>query len=205
MSNIQNKIINGLIKLTKEPFVNLRETRNQTEWHHDFILHIASILRPKVYVELGLRKCPLFNRMIPFADQLIGVDLDTRPEEFMIKNAKTKFVLASTLDYAASLESNPIKIDMLFIDADHSKESVEADFLAFFPYVVPHGIIIFHDSHPKNQEWTVPHYCGDGYLAVEKLSKHIEEYEMMTIPFHPGLTLCRKRKQQISWLEEALN
>lgn len=45
------------------------------DWHEDFIVHLASVVRPKVYVELGLFKCALFNRMIPYSERLIGVDV----------------------------------------------------------------------------------------------------------------------------------
>jgi len=48
-------------------------------WHEDFIVHLASLVRPKVYVELGLYHCALFNRIIPFAEQLIGVDIGRKP------------------------------------------------------------------------------------------------------------------------------
>ncbi len=30
-------------------------------WHEDFIINLAAQFRPKVYVELGLYQCELFN------------------------------------------------------------------------------------------------------------------------------------------------
>ncbi len=201
MNNLKNRLIQKLVDASGEPFVNLRTTELAPEWHHDFILHIASIIRPKVYVELGLRRCPLFNRMIPFADKLIGVDIDRAPEQYMIKNPKASFVCMPTSQYAETLKAKPIEIDLLFIDADHSEKAVFEDFNSFFPYIKPHGLIILHDGHPKSEEWLAPHLCDDSYKAIEALSKNVTEYEMMTIPFHPGLTLCRKRKNQLSWKE----
>ena len=197
--NIKQKIISNLVDHKKDPFIDLAKTKNETEWHHEFILHLASILRPKIYIELGLRQCPLFNRMIPFADKLIGVDIDLRAGTYMTQSKKTEFVLSPTLDYADQIKKNPFEIDMLFIDADHSEKAVRDDFMAFFPFIKDDGIIILHDSYPLNEEWTVSHFCGDGYKAIDKLSRNTNEYEMMTIPFHPGLTLCRKRKSQIPW------
>jgi len=38
-------------------------------------------------------------------------------------------------------------IDFLFIDGGHEYEDVLADFQLFFPYVVPGGLIGFHDVH----------------------------------------------------------
>lgn len=169
------------------------------DWHEQFIESIAAIVKPKVYVELGLYKCTLFNRIIPYAQQLIGLDINPNSRTYMQKSSKTRFIYADTKAFAQYLTNNPIEIDMLFIDADHSKQAVEEDFLAYFPFVVPHGLILLHDSYPKDLEQTNPGYCGDGYLAIEKLSHRTDDYEMMTIPVPPGLTLCRKRKSQLAW------
>lgn len=116
-------------------------------WHEAFIVHLAKLLRPKVYVELGLYQCTLFNQMIPYADQLIGVDLSSEAGSFMIRSPKVVFIHGTTADYAVQLNANPIQIDLLFIDANHSKESVLSDFNNFFPFIAPHGVILIHDTH----------------------------------------------------------
>jgi len=170
-------------------------------WHEDFIVHLASIIRPRVYVELGLYQCTVFNRIIPYAEQLIGVDISPEAGKYMKKLSKTRFVNTSTEKFAEELRTRPIQIDMLFIDADHSREAILKDFNSFFPFVAPHGLILLHDGHPKDEEQMKPGYCGTCYQAIAELSRHTEEYEMMTIPIHPGLTLCRKRKEQLSWKE----
>ena len=168
-------------------------------WHEDFIVHLASILKPKTYVELGLYKCELFNRIIPHSENLIGVDILEKWGEYMEKSEKTKFICSSTDEYHEQLQKNPLVIDMLFIDANHSKESVKKDFENFFPFVSDQGIILLHDGYPKNEKYTDPGYCGDGYKAIEELSKNTDKYEMTTIPIHPGLTICRKRIKHLPW------
>ena len=96
----------------------------------------------------------------------------------------------------------PIAVDMLFIDADHAKDSVLRDFFGILPFVSQHGLILLHDTHPKSVDYLDPQYCNDAYKAIEELSKRMDQFEMMTIPLHPGLTLCRKRTSQLSWLEQ---
>jgi glycosyltransferase involved in cell wall biosynthesis/predicted O-methyltransferase YrrM len=170
-------------------------------WHEDFIVHLASILRPRVYVELGIYRCALFNRVIPFADHLIGVDLNPEAGQFMAKSSKTQFINSTTLEFAQQIKAGSLWIDMLFIDADHSKGAVLQDFYAYLPYVAPHGLILLHDVHPGSEELLNPAWCGTAYLAAEELSRYRDEFEIMTIPASPGLAICRKRQLQLSWQE----
>lgn len=171
-------------------------------WHEDFIVHLASIIQPKVYVELGLWQCAVFNRIIPYAEQLIGVDISPEAGNYIQPSPKTRFVNATTQEFARSLETNPMKIDMIFIDADHSQEAVLQDFRAFFPFIAPHGLILLHDTHPHNEEMMHPELCCTAYLAIAELMKDTGSYELMTIPVSPGLTICRKRKVQLAWQEK---
>ena len=172
-----------------------------SNWHEDFIVHLASVLRPRVYMELGLYRCELFNRIIPYADQLIGLDILAEVGNHMKKSPKTTFVCKPTDEFASSFAEDPEEIDLLFIDADHSETWVKKDFEAFLPFVSDQGIILLHDGYPKNEEQIDPGYCGDGYKAIEKMTKKAADsgYEMMTIPVHPGLTLCRKRSKHLAW------
>jgi hypothetical protein len=42
-----------------------------------------------------------------------------------------------------------LPIRLLFVDGSHRYEDVVADFAAFFPFVVPGGIVAFHDVEPS--------------------------------------------------------
>jgi len=153
-------------------------------------------------VELGLYHCALFNRIIPFAEQLIGVDISAEAGNYMQQSSKTRFFKGPTQEFGKELEANPLQINMLFIDADHSKEAVLQDFKDFFPFVAPHGLILLHDTHPGNVQMIQPEWCGTAYLAAEELLRKTGgAYELMTIPVSPGLTICRKRQIQLSWQE----
>ena len=174
-------------------------------WHEDFIKKLAESLKPKVYVELGLYQCELFNKIVPYAENLFGVDINPEAGRWMTKSEKTLFFHGTTDEFVEQVKSNNLKIDLLFIDADHCKESVLNDFWNYFPYVNDHGIILLHDTYPKNLQYTDKGYCGDAYLAINELKNHQDEFELMTIPIHPGLTLIRKRKTQLSWENSSEN
>ncbi len=62
--------------------------------------------------------------------------------------------------------------------------------------------ILFHDTHPGNEQMMQPEWCGTAYQAIEELLKEGGSYELMTIPVSPGLTICRKRQSQLSWQEK---
>lgn len=168
-------------------------------WHEDFIFHLASVICPKVYVELGVQRAANFNRIVDYADQLIGVDVDENAGNFMSKSPKVQFFHGTTQQFAKELKAHPFEIDMLFIDADHAKDAVLQDFTAFFPFIAPHGLILLHDTHPGDEYMMHPSLCGTAYQAIQELAKDTSSYELMTIPVSPGLTICRKRHAQLSW------
>jgi len=186
--------------VSSQELIDLNKYRGLT-WHEDFIVHLASIVKPRIYVELGIYQCALFNRIIPYAEQLIGVDINPDAGHYMQISAKTRFVRAASQEFIKELEAESLLIDMLFIDADHSCAAVLEDFRNYLPFVAPHGLILMHDVHPGNQELIQPEWCGTAYLAAQELSHASDEYEMVTIPVSPGLAICRKRKQQLSWQE----
>ncbi len=171
------------------------------DWHIDFIAELAKTLRPDVYVELGLYQAELFNRVVPWVKRAFGVDIDPATEGFVRKTPNVRYLHGITSELASVIEAEGVGIDMLFIDADHSAEAVLNDFRMFFPLVNPHGTILMHDTHPGNARLIEPGWCGDAYRAVEELQKDTSEYEMVTIPRSPGLTICRKRRSQLSWME----
>jgi len=172
----------------------------ETRWHVGFISELARTLRPEVYVELGIHTAELFNMVVPFADRAIAVDMDPAAGRYVSNASNAHFFCGTTDSFLAETALSGLGIDMLFIDADHSRESVLRDFRGYFPHVRPQGLILLHDSDP-DAELIDPDWCGDGYLAVEELSRDTTSYEMVTIPLSPGLTICRKRTQQLSWRE----
>lgn len=193
MIDIFKKNIFPTIQLSK-----INETIPEN-WHVSFIVHLASLLRPKLYLELGLYHCELFNQVEPYARKMIGLDTNQDSHKYMIDSPKVSFVCSNTHEYIKILKKTNPQIDLLFIDADHRYRSVKQDFEDYAPYVSDQGVILLHDGYPKNKKYTSSGYCGDGYKAIWELSQKKGLYEFVTIPIHPGLTICRKRKTQLNW------
>jgi predicted O-methyltransferase YrrM len=173
--------------------------RNDSKWHINFILHLVSIIKPTSYLEVGIFRCGLFNQVIPYADSLVGIDIDSNAGRYMKSNSKCEFINSSSLDFFKKQIEFGRKFDFIFIDGDHSKEAVEADFFGAFNVLNDNGIMLLHDTYPLNIAATARDRCDDGYQTIDKLSRLADQWEMMTIPIHPGLTLCRKRIKQVSW------
>jgi predicted O-methyltransferase YrrM len=186
-----------------------RRTPQQPEvslnWHVKFIAELAQLLHPDVYVELGIYQGELLNEIAAHVGRAIGIDVDPACARYVRKAPNVRFVCGTTDSFADELRKLGLLIDMLFIDANHSRESVLRDFTNYFPFIRPHGLILIHDTHPGDAHLVEPGWCGDAYRAVEELQLHAGDYEMMTIPQSPGLTLCRKRTAQLRWMEPTGN
>lgn len=170
-------------------------------WHVEFITGLARLLRPDVYVELGIYQAETLNKVAPFVGRAIGLDVDPASARYVRHAPNVRFVCGTTDSFAAEIPMLGLQIDMLFIDADHCRESVRRDFDNYFPFVRPQGLILMHDTHPGDARLVEPGWCGDAYRAIEQLQTDAVGYEMMTIPRSPGLTMCRKRTTQLGWME----
>jgi len=192
-------IIKILNLINKAKVSLLFRKRNDSKWHINFILHLVSIIKPASYLEVGIFRCGLFNQVIPYVDSLVGLDVDSNAGTYMKANSKCEFINSTSSDFFKQQIKLGRKFDFIFIDGDHSKEAVEADFLGAFEVLNDNGIILLHDTYPLNIAATTRDRCDDGYQALDKLSRLTDKWEMVTIPIHPGITLCRKRIKQVDW------
>jgi hypothetical protein len=189
--------INNLINKAKVSV--LFRKRNDSKWHINFILHLVSIIKPATYLEVGIFRCGLFNQVIPYVNSLVGLDINSNAGKYMKINSKCEFINSTSTDFFKQQIKLGRKFDFIFIDGNHSKEAVEADFLGAIQVINDNGIILLHDTYPLNIAATTRDRCDNGYQAIDKLSRLTNEWEMMTIPIHPGITLCRKRTKQVDW------
>lgn len=169
------------------------------KYHLDLIVHLAQIIKPKRYLEIGIFKAGLFNLMIPIAEELCGVDINPDAKKYIRHSDKTIFFdMESKLFWNIARAENH-RFDLIFIDGDHSKNAVREDFFGALSVINDEGIILLHDTYPVDSLATIQARCGDGYEAIWEISREVSDYELVTIPMHPGLTIVRKRKGQVPW------
>lgn len=161
------------------------------------MIELVKLLKPNTYVELGTKRGHTISQIAPLVKTAIGVD--SVP---MKSTAGFTFVNMTTLEYAATLEGRKPFIDMLFIDADHEWNALNADFNAFNPFVKPNGIILMHDTHPIMPELAVEGYCHNAWKVAQIISATTSMgYEIVTLPGPwAGLSIIRKLGQHhLAW------
>lgn len=167
----------------------------------NLLIEFAKLLKPKVYVELGVRKGYTLAKMVPFVGKAIGVDpaplVENVPGAILVKQM--------SLAYAATLKGE--SIDFLFVDADHHCEAVINDVLAFLPFIkTGTGMIFLHDTHPIIPELATDGYCYDAWRAAAVIHDGIgPNLEIVTIPGPwAGLSILRKRgPHHLAWADQA--
>jgi hypothetical protein len=171
--------------------------------HIEFIEFYVRLLKPVNFIELGVQfgECTKqICNLIP--GQYIGVDIQSNSNiEYLSKHFPNfEFNHMDTNTFFNNNKDN-LKLEMAFIDASHTHEDTYNDFLNIKDHMVNDGFIFFHDCYPYSEYWTSKTLCGDGYKTSELIrKKHGDEFEILTIPCNPGISVARKCVRQLDWL-----
>ena len=165
----------------------------------DLVCEIVSRLKPKIYLELGVKRGNTISSIVPYSKRSIGVDINIPCKK--IKGCE--FYKMTTDVFFEKVKNKEIELtslDVAFIDANHSKENVLRDFYNVLSILKDSGVIILHDTYPKSEREIRCDKCGEAYLAAWEISiRNIPSIECFTLPIHPGLTFIRKRNYQVPW------
>ncbi len=166
--------------------------------HSDFIAIIASIIKPKIYVELGLYQGETFSKVLPSINKGFGVDMKKNPYlEKIQQSDKIKIIYSTTDEFFESFHE---KIDLAFIDADHCYTSALNDFEHTLALLNDDGIILMHDTDPISNFYIDPGYCGDSYKLVPLLEKR-SDINIITLPLtEAGLSIIMKKNSSRTFL-----
>lgn len=158
--------------------------RNQA-FHERFIPMLVEGVGAESYLEFGT----YLNQTIGKVSCKKRYAVDTDPLPIL----GIHFFQMTTDEFIEKHAAKYAPYDFVFIDADHSAKAVEKDFRGIWPHVADEGLILLHDSNPESKADTVATLCGDAWKFAMKIARN---YECVTIPYHPGVTIIRKR---ISW------
>ena len=137
-------------------------------------------------------------------------DLDNE-ESFYRTTFYPRFIKSTSVDaYYDFFVRQDIKIDVLFIDGDHSYEGVKTDFELYSKIMSDNGIIIIHDTDANYEETLIisedakkDHYKFDGPAKFIKELEKNTDYNLINLhnfhilmdkPSSSGITIINKKK-----------
>jgi predicted O-methyltransferase YrrM len=174
--------------------------------HIEFIEFFVRLVKPKNFLELGFQFGECCLRLIDLIPQnYYAVDIfKTDNVDYFLNNKKNfLFYNMSTDLFFDNLKSRDINLglDMVLIDACHSHSASLKDFLNVKDHVNEDGFIFLHDTYPASSYWTDEGLCNDCYKTSEIIRKNFNnEFEIITIPINPGISIVRKCKKQLKWI-----
>jgi hypothetical protein len=153
--------------------------QNQT-LHETLIPLLVEGIGATSYLELGTHLNETISRVR--CERRYGVDLNA------VECPGAHTFKMSTAEFISGVAPALAPFDVVFIDAEHSESAVKRDFDGIWPHVSKEGLILLHDTNPETVADTVPGLCGDAWrFACSNAG------EAVTLPYHPGLTIVRKR------------
>jgi predicted O-methyltransferase YrrM len=138
-------------------------------------------------VELGLFKGETWYKVLPHCQSAYGVDVVDR-------NIKGNVHIMTTDQFFSKFPKDE-KIDMAFIDADHSYESCKKDFFNCLERLSDGGVIIMHDTDPVEDSLFDQRRCGDSYKIVDLLERNYgDSLNIVTLPVaEAGVSIITKK------------
>jgi len=183
------------------------------------IINLIQLYHPKTYVEIGVAEGYTFNKIIancPEIETAVAVDINPMPN-VPVDNYKVKDVCLYEMPSQEFAKTWKDPIDMLFIDGDHNKETVEHDFFEIGKFVrTGTGLILMHDTHPVTEELLQPRFCHNAWEFADNLFEMVSTqfemgpahtdsnsryFEVLTLPGPwAGMTIVRKRgNHHLAW------
>jgi len=157
-----------------------------TQHHSDLIIQLVKSVNCKTYLELGIYDGSTLSRVGDIVPRVIGVDI----KDLRINKNVGEFHLSTTQDFLQNFNE---MVDVIFIDADHSFESVKEDFELSLKLLNEFGIIILHDTDPISEKYLDKGYCGDSYKILDWLEVNHPEMSVITLPIsEAGLTIIKR-------------
>ena len=168
--------------------------------HIEVIEFFVRLLRPKNFIEMGTQFGETAVKILPLIpEHYYGVDIIKQDNmKYLDKKHDNLHFFEMSTDAFFETSFDARFFDMAFIDASHDYEQTYRDFLNIKNFIVPDGIIFFHDTYPATMADTKPSLSGDCYKLPEKIRlEHNDEFEIITFPVNPGLSMARRVKTNI--------
>ncbi|MEA2834270.1 MAG: hypothetical protein QOG66_2472 [Methylobacteriaceae bacterium] len=159
-------------------------------FHHDFLQFLKHIVRPEVYLEIGVASgVTLFGE--PRASTLIGVDPDPHltidPSSFPWHGSLFREPSDAFFSRSAIKEVTDKPVDLTFVDGMHWAEFALRDIRNAEAISQRNGVIAVHDIYPKTakeagREFNAEgNWMGDVFKATHALRKFRPDLKIVLI------------------------
>lgn len=179
---------------------------NDIHTRHGFLAELHRMLKPKVYMEIGVQAGISLSLAQP---PTLAIGIDPHAQLSVAMAAPHEVYRLTSDEYFDSIKGmDPkIAIDLGFIDGMHHAEYALRDFLNMEQYATPTGVIAFDDVLPRNQyeasrimragDWT-----GDVWRIHPYLQTARPDLKLRLVNVHPtGLLLVTGLKPQLDLWE----
>lgn len=143
--------------------------------HLGTIVEETMLLKPKVIVELGVRKGESTNAIAQaarmFDSDFYSVDLDDCSK--VCNYSKWHFIKSDSVKAAKDFSK---RVDFLFIDTNHEYKQTKKEIDAWFPLLSDNATIIFHDTNKAELYERNDGTLGVGEGSDRDVIRAIEEH-----------------------------
>jgi predicted O-methyltransferase YrrM len=184
-------------------------TRDNSQMgYYNLLFSLAIAAKPSLILELGTGpglSSLAFARALQYyraRDGQNGIlhtcDIDPKPIAELNRHIKFGNLIVphimSTDELSVKWKESATPIDFLYIDAYHSHEQSLADFEHFWPYIVPNGLVLMHDTFPLSPNHEDLKYSGTVWKTAQHIKKfYSSECELVTFPYLCGIGILRKK------------
>ena len=163
----------------------------------------------KKYLELGVDDPDLcFNRVVcenktgidPYTDKMGTHQWTEENKQAMIDKVDGTLFDGTSDDF---FEKGRTKFDFIFIDGLHKEEQVDKDIENALKRLSKGGVIMLHDTLPKNDKECVPEpefgqpWTGTVYRSFWKLRQTRSDLDLFTLDMETGISFVRPGENHV--------
>lgn len=160
-----------------------------TQSRHEFLAALHALLRPEVYLEIGVQYGLSLNLAM---NAQLAIGVDPLPQTRAHGNQRLHPVTSN--DFFTYYVDPELKVDFAFIDGSHLFEDALRDFINVEAHSKPGTVVVFDDVLPYTQEMTsrtmVPgHWTGDVWKVYPAIRETRPDLTMVLVDTEPTGTL----------------
>lgn len=173
-----------------------RKTNINDLWHTRFLEEMFSVIRPSVTVEIGIALGDTTRIFSKASKKVFAIDIDKSAVSRVSSLKNVQALIGDSTEILRMLLDQGVEADFVFIDGDHRIDKVLADFEVSTQLLSANGLIGIHDTYPRDETFVSDdnQWCSNSYLAPEYIRERFPEWNCISIPVHPGLTLAQRKE-----------